>query len=170
MSNKLNLALLSENKDSDIFTSEERKAINKYIPWTRKVVPGDTTYGTKKVKLEDFMLSRREQLVLKPSEGLGGQGVYVGRYTLPHQWKQLVEKAITEHKWVVQEYIQSQPYLYQTSENGCAEHHAVWGLFIFDSHYAGGFVRILPEKNTQGVINSSQGAEESILLEVEESS
>ena len=60
------------------------------------------------------------------------------------------------------------PYLYQVGEQGCAPHHAVWGLFVFGSRYNGGFVRMLPEKGNQGVINSHQGAEESIILEVEE--
>ena len=166
MSNKLNVALLSEQKNSDVFTAEEREAINAYIPWTRKVVPGDTTFGKEKIKLEEFMLSNRERLVLKSSEGFGGYEVYPGRNVSPGEWTLHVEKALRERKWVIQEYIPSASYLYQAGEYGCVEHHAVWGLFIFGSRYGGGFVRILPEDNSSGVINAHQGSEESIILEV----
>ncbi len=159
MSNKLNLALLSQYENSDIFSQMEREAIKKYIPWTRKVVPD----------LEDFMLSNREQLVLKSAEGLGGDEVFPGRSTLPVEWAQQIEKALEAKNWVVQEYIPTASYLYQMGEYGCAEHHAVWGFFVFGARCAGGFVRILPGKGNRGVINSHQGAEESIILEVDES-
>lgn len=168
MSNKLNIALLSEHMYSDLFNEEEREAIKSYIPWTRKVIPGETTYKTGKVKLEAFMLSHRRELVLKPSVGRGGDNVLIGRVTSPNVWKQKVEDALKERNWVIQEHIQSLPFLYQHGENGCAAHHAIWGLFVFGSRYAGGFVRILPEKHSKGVINAAQGAVESIILEVEE--
>jgi len=168
MSNKLNLALLSEHEESDAFSPAEQALIRKYVPWTRKVVPGDTTYGAEKIKLEDFVISNREQLILKPSRGLGGTNVYPGRMISPIEWKQLTEKALIESNWVVQEYIESLPYLYQAGEIGCAAHHAVWGFFVFGSRYAGGFVRVLPEKENKGVINSHHGAEESMILEVKE--
>jgi hypothetical protein len=168
MSNKLNIALLSEHENSDLFTPKERKVIKTYIPWTRKVIPGDNTYGTEKIKLEDFLLSHREKLVLKPAEGLGGEDVYVGRFTSPELWKQKIEQALKEKKWVIQEHIQGQNFLYQIGENGYAAHQTIWGLFVFGSRYAGGFVRILPENHGKGVINSTQGAEESIILEIQE--
>lgn len=166
MSNKLNVALLSEHENSDLFTAEERDAIKSYIPWTRKVFPGDTTFRKEKIKLEEFLLSNRERLVLKSSEGLGGYEVYPGRGISQGEWTQHVNKALRERKWVVQEYIPSASYLYQVGENGCCAHHAVWGFFVFGSRYGGGFVRILPEDNISGVINSHQGSEESIILEV----
>jgi hypothetical protein len=168
MSNKLNIALLSEHMYSDLFSAEEREVIKTYIPWTRKVIPGETIYRTDKVKLEDFMLSHRQGLVLKPSMGRGGEEVLIGRLTSPNVWKQKVENALKERNWVIQEHIQSLPFLYQHKEKGCAAHHAIWGLFVFGSLYAGGFVRLLPEKQSKGIINSAQGAEESLILEVKE--
>lgn len=159
ISNKLNLALLSEHQDSEMFSLEEREIIKRYIPWTRKIVHVDIA----------FLLSQRERLVLKSAEGLGGKEVFPGYMTSPAEWKQRVEKALEEKRWVVQEYVPSSCYLYQNGETGCTEHHAIWGLFVLGSRFAGGFVRVMPEKNTRGVINTSQGAEESIIIEVEES-
>ena len=168
LTDKLNLALLSEHEDSDIFNSEEREAIKKYIPWTRKITAAETTYGTEKIKLDDFMIANRDRLVIKPSAGFGGRDVLVGFNTSPDQWKRQVEKAIRGKKWLVQEYVPSFSYVYQAGEQGCALFHAVWGLFVFGSRYAGGFVRIMPETGTTGVINTKLGAEESIILEVRE--
>jgi len=69
LSSKLNISLLSEHEDSDLFTLEEREIIKTYIPWTRKTVPGLTTYKGEPVRLEDLVTSARERLVLKPSQG-----------------------------------------------------------------------------------------------------
>ncbi len=196
LSTKLNLALLSENKDSELFSPGEKEIIEKYIPWTRKVVPGETTYEGKKIQLEEFILSNREKLVLKPLLGAGGKEIYVGCHKSEKEWKDLVESAmkwndwkgihldrnLTEKQWyefaekaykevknwVVQEYIEPPRYLYQLGKNGCAEHHAVWGFFIFGNTYAGGWVRVLPANNDSGIINCHQGARVSVLFEVDE--
>jgi glutathionylspermidine synthase len=119
LSNKLNLALLSENRDSAIFSDEERQIIKKYIPWTRKLTVGDTTYDGARIKLKDFVFSNREKLVIKPSENYGGIGVCIGKNTPDSQWRENVTQAIMQKGWLVQEYVQSLPYLYQSGENGC---------------------------------------------------
>lgn len=196
LSTKLNLALLSENKDSDLFSPEEKEMIEKYIPWTRKVVPGETTYEGEKIQLEEFILANREKLVLKPLLGAGGKDIYIGCHKSEKEWKELAESAMKWNdwkgihisrdlnekqwfdlaeraykevkNWVVQEYIESPRYLYQLGENGCAEHHAVWGFFIFGNTYAGGWVRVLPANNDSGIINCHQGAKVSVLFEVDE--
>ena len=169
MSNKFNLAVLSENRDSHIFTPEEREIIKKHIPWTRKISPGETTFAGKKVNLEDFILSHREQLVVKPSIGFGGKEVYIGKNMDETRWREIVKSAVRRKVWLVQELVESNPYLYQTGVNGCAPHHAVWGFFVFGSRYAGGWVRVIPVHGKgQGVINTSRGAEESVIFEIDE--
>ena len=61
--NKLNLALLSEFQDSDLFTAEERETIRKHVPWTRKAAPGETTFKGDRIQMEDLLLANREGLV-----------------------------------------------------------------------------------------------------------
>jgi uncharacterized circularly permuted ATP-grasp superfamily protein len=169
MSNKFNLAVLSENQDSHIFTREERDIIKGHIPWTRKISPGETTFGGKKINLEDFIRSNREQLVLKPSIGFGGKEVHIGQNMNETRWKQVVKTAIREKVWLVQELVESDSYLYQVGENGCGPHHAVWGFFVFGSRYAGGWVRVIPVYGKgAGVINTARGAEESVIFEIDE--
>jgi hypothetical protein len=168
LNNKLNLALLSEHGDSDLFTREERAIIKKYIPWTRKLIIGSTTFGAEKIKLEEFVISHRERLVIKPANQSGGKNVHIGSQTPALQWKELAADAFKlEQKWVVQEYIQSHPYLFQAGENGWGQYFAVWGLFVFGSTYGGVWLRVLPRESSRGIINTRQGGQEGIVFEVD---
>jgi hypothetical protein len=195
LSTKSNLALLSELADSELFDPEERALIKTYIPWTRTVVRGETTYGGETVRLERFILDQREKLVLKPLLGSGGKDIYIGRYcprekwqtivdsaiqggdwqdlrlgnpVTHEQWQALTRQAMDVQKWLVQEYVASESYLYQWGHDGCAPHSAVWGYFVFGNRYAGSWVRVLPREHDRGVINCHQGAKVSAVFEVDE--
>lgn len=168
LSSKLNLALLSEQKNSAIFNEEERKIIQAHIPWTRKIDIMDTTYKGTKIRLDDFILSNKDKLVIKPSEGAAGMGVYVGKNATNVQWQEAVIRAISRKNCLVQEYIESVPYLFQNGESGCVEYNVVWGGFLFGDEYLGVWVRMLPVEDDKGIINAHQGAEETVVFEVEE--
>jgi hypothetical protein len=165
-SNKLNLALLSEHEDSGDLSPQERETVRKYIPWTRKLTDRVTTYAGEKIDLRDFVLVHQERLVMKPSLGLGGGDIYIGRHTAKEQWRALLDRAMGEKNWLVQEYVESLPYLYQAGEYGTAQHQAVWGIFVFGGRYAGLFSRLLPVQDSKGIINSAQGAQRGIVFEV----
>ncbi|MCP4213545.1 MAG: amino acid adenylation domain-containing protein, partial [bacterium] len=72
------------------------------------------------------------------------------------------------NNWIVQEFIESPPYLFQLGEDGYAEHYAVWGFIFFGETYAGGVLRIAPADNETGIINNLQGARVSVIFEVDE--
>jgi hypothetical protein len=164
---KLTLALLSENKDSGYFSPEEQEVIEKYVPWSRKIVDSETLYRDKKVKLLDFIRTHREELVMKPSDGMAGVGVYVGVYTPQDQWEKALDEALKHGAWLVQERVEPVRFLYQAGDDGCCLHDSVWGLFNFGSRYGGGFLRVMPTTSGSGVINCKQGATVSMLIEVE---
>jgi hypothetical protein len=168
MSNKLGLAVLSENEDSPLFSLQEREAIKKYIPWSRKTVPGDTIYKGQKINLEDFTRSNREALILKPGMGYGGEGVLVGKNTPVEEWEQCVNTAFAGRKWLVQEYVESVPLIYQLDRESYGIHDAVWGFIVLGSQYGDGFLRLLPRDDNRGVINVKQGASLSVIFEVNE--
>jgi uncharacterized circularly permuted ATP-grasp superfamily protein len=169
LSNKLTLAVLSDYEAVDTYTDEEKKIIDTYVPWTRKISPGGTTYGKEKIDdLEDFIFSNREKLVIKPGAGLGGEGVCIGRKSSEEKWEKVLKTAVREKKWLVQELVESSPGLYQCGENGYDLHDTVWGFFIFGSRYSGAWARVMPQKSNKGVINCHQGATVSIIFEVEE--
>ncbi len=165
LSNKLNIALLSEHQDSPLFGPEEQEIIRKYIPWTRKIAAGESTFKGEKINIEAFILSNREKLIIKPSVGYGGQGVHIGPHVPPGRWPQLVRTAFQEKDWLVQEYIDSTPLLYQAGNDGCALHGAIFGFFVFGHTYAGCYVRVLPQNEGRGVINCYEGATVSVIFE-----
>lgn len=169
LSNKLTLAALSEYRDSGIFDAEEKEVIDKYIPWTRKVIPCSTTYQQEKIAdLERFILSNREKLVLKPPDQIGGEGICIGPKSRPEEWELAVKKAIKGKKWLVQKYVESVAGLYQAGEEGYDAHDMVWGFFVCGSRFIGAWNRVMLKKDNRGVINCHQGASVSILFEVDD--
>ncbi|MGD2088419.1 MAG: hypothetical protein PVH61_19740 [Candidatus Aminicenantes bacterium] len=168
LSAKLNISLLSEHEHSELFTREERKIIKKYIPWTRKMVPGRTTYNGESVNLEHMVISRQDDLVLKPSQGYGGKGIHVGRYTTGNQWQEVVRQAFHEGNWIVQQRIEIQPLLFQWGEHGCARHESVWGFYVFGTSFGGIWLRVLPSQISEGLVNAHKGAKMPIVIETDE--
>jgi amino acid adenylation domain-containing protein len=167
LSNKLNLALLSEYEDSPHFSDEEKHMITTYIPWTRKILPVKTKYRGKQVQLMDFISANKENFVIKPAVGYGGERIFIGKFTSQKEWEKWIKIAIEERKWLVQEYIQSLPLIYQVGESGMEPHQTIWGFFVFGSIYGGGCIRVLPQSNKAGVVNAAQGAVSSVILEVD---
>jgi tyrocidine synthetase-3 len=169
LSNKLNLALLSENRENPVFTPEEQETIGRYVPWSRSLVPGSrTTYDGVTVNLEDFVIQEKDRLVMKPASRYGGAGVSIGKNTDPVEWRDMLRRAFVEKRWLVQEYHRSYPWLFQAGECGIEPHDIVWGFFALGPYYGGGCVRLLPQSNRSGVINVHQGATSSMVFEVDE--
>ncbi|MCU0289696.1 MAG: hypothetical protein MUF15_25295, partial [Acidobacteria bacterium] len=168
VSNKLNIALLSEHEESNLFTGQERENIKKYIPWSRKTIKGQTRYRGETVKLESFGKANKEKLVLKPALGFGGKNIFIGLHTPQQEWEKAIETAFAKKNWVIQEYIAPSRYIFQEGETGYSEQSTAWGIFVFAGSYAGFFLRTLPVIDNKGIINAKQGAEVSIAFEVRE--
>ncbi len=169
LANKLNVALLSQSEDSPLFSPEERRVIQTYIPWTRKTEPGENTYYGDRINLQDFVLQQRRKLIIKPSKGSGARGMLNGTTCSEEEWRETVQKAFKERHWLVQEYIPSASFIYQLGDNECGPCYPIWGPFIFGKRYGGTLCRTLPVRHYKGAISSSYfGAEVSIILEVDE--
>ena len=166
LNDKLNLALLSEYAGSDLFTAEERLTTEAYVPWTRRVAAEFVDWEGKRFYLPDLLARQRERLVLKLGDSLAGVDVHIGRFVSAGRWAEVMETALAQGTWVVQEYLEPAPYLFQTSESGAAPHDLVWGLFAYGDTYGGTFLRMLPH-GSHGVINAAQGAAPAITLDVE---
>lgn len=166
LADKRSLALLSGLEESDLFSPEERDAIRKHIPWSRNVAHGETTYRGESRELIDLVLARREELVLKPGAGSQGKGVHIGRTTPQDVWDGLVRTAAGEGRWIIQEHVESRPYLFQSGASGYGVHDVVWGTFCAGSSYGGGFLRMMPRGAGDGVINSARGAKRGFYFEV----
>src|SRR5207237_196400 len=99
---KASLAVLSDEQNVGLFSSDERRAIDAHIPWTRVVAERTTRHEGRTVDLLPFIIDRREQLVLKPNDAYGGAGIVLGWEGDTATWERAVRVALTE-PFVVQE-------------------------------------------------------------------
>jgi hypothetical protein len=167
LSDKLNLALLSETAADGWFTPEERRMIEAHVPWSRRVAEEFTDWRGERVYLPDLLEAERERLVIKQGWAMQGADVFVGALTPAERWAGLVSAALEQRSWVVQERVESVPYLLQAPEGGAVPHDVIWGLFVFGDVYGGCFLRMMP-KGRAGVINRALGASQGMLFEVDE--
>lgn len=165
LSTKRNLALLSQHAASGIFSEAERAFIEAHIPWSRLMAPGTIEYEGETWQLSDLLSARQDRFVLKKGESAGGKDVLLGRFAPAEEWRQTIETAFAEGRWVAQEIQDSLPYLYQSGDYGCSVHDMIWGPFVFGDQYGGVILRMQP-KDSGGAVNLSRTATEGIVLEV----
>lgn len=71
-------ALLTDERYQTGFSPEERAAIARYVPWTRRVADDATTFEGHSVDLVELIRAQRQRFILKPNDDYGGKGVQVG--------------------------------------------------------------------------------------------
>ncbi|MCZ2112436.1 MAG: hypothetical protein LC131_01095 [Anaerolineae bacterium] len=108
---KASLAVLSDERNTDLFTADEMASIREHIPWTRVVEERKTTYKGMAVDLIPFITKYREQFVLKPNDDYGGHGIVLGWQTNASGWEAALQAAI-EVPHVIQERVSipTEPY------------------------------------------------------------
>ena len=99
------LALLQDQRFESTFANDERIAIRKHVPWTRRVREQRTDYDGKQIDLVEFLLKHRERLVLKPDGAYGGTGVVLGWEASDEAWQQALRLALSSD-YVVQERVE----------------------------------------------------------------
>ena len=93
---KASLAVLSDEANNHLFTSEECAAIAKYIPWTCLVEDRKITYQGKQIDLLPFLSKNKDDFVIKPNDEYGGKGVVLGWETDSTQWETALKTALDE--------------------------------------------------------------------------
>jgi hypothetical protein len=99
---KATLAVLSDERNANLYTADEAAAIREHIPWTRVVEERMTTYQGLPVDLIPFIQKYRERFVLKPNDDYGGHGIVLGWQTNTSGWEAALQTAL-ETSYVVQE-------------------------------------------------------------------
>lgn len=84
-------ALLDDPQYESLFTGDEVETLRRRIPWTRVLREGFTTYRDQRVDLINFVISRREAMVLKPNDDYGGRGVVLGWQCGDDEWNRAVK-------------------------------------------------------------------------------
>ena len=105
-------AVLTEEKNAKLFTSEELDVIRRHVPWTRVVEDVKTDHQGQPIALLDYIRNNQKDLVLKPSDEYGGTGVTLGWEVDAKHWENSIQgalpgaKSANEHGcWIVQEKI-----------------------------------------------------------------
>jgi hypothetical protein len=106
LSDKAILAVLSDHRFGENFTSQQRSLIRKHVPWTRYVAD-ETTTGPdgRQIDLLTYVARNRAELVLKPSNATRGENVLVGHVTADRHWNEHLRRAANV-PYVVQQYIE----------------------------------------------------------------
>jgi len=99
---KASFAVVSDERNAELFTPEQRSAIAEHIPWTRLIVERNTTFQSRPIDLIPFTMENKDRLVLKPNDEYGGRGIVLGWTVDQPVWEQAVKQAIAE-PFVVQE-------------------------------------------------------------------
>jgi hypothetical protein len=108
---KASLAVLTDERNAALFTSQERDAIAAHVPWTRVVEERRTTHDGSSIDLVPFIVEHKNQLVLKPNDEYGGKGIVLGWEVDDTTWAEALRTALRE-PYIVQERVAlpSEPY------------------------------------------------------------
>jgi hypothetical protein len=90
--NKLCLAVLSDPRFGSLFTADEQEAIERLIPYSRKVADG--------VEPSELIADRASWVIKGPYD-TRGNAVYIGGEQQPNAWRVMVAQA-AEHGWLAQ--------------------------------------------------------------------
>ena len=102
---KLSLAVLSDEQNQSLFSSDEQLAISAHIPWTRRVSDRKTRFHGQDIDLLPYVSEQREKFVLKPNDDYGGRGIVLGWEVSAEQWSAALRHALSE-PFVVQERVE----------------------------------------------------------------
>ena len=114
---KASIAVLSDERNADLFTPEQRQAIAEHIPWTRLMEHRRTQVNGEEVDLAPYVLANKDRLVLRPNDAHGAEGTIAGWTVDQNAWEAAVTRALVEPH-VVQEKVGLPAEAYPSFANG----------------------------------------------------
>ncbi len=99
-------AILTDERFAELLSPAERDFVAAHLPWTRKVEARKTQWQGRTIDLVPWIEGHREQLVLKPTHGYGGESVTIGSSVTGPHWSQAIQHAVTQGGWIVQEKVE----------------------------------------------------------------
>ena len=100
-------AVLTDERYARLFTAEEREAVRRHVPWTRKVRAGRTQKDGETIDLLDYVSRNSGRLVLKPNDDYGGHGIYIGWNNDQIAWEEALRAALADGDYLVQERVKT---------------------------------------------------------------
>jgi uncharacterized circularly permuted ATP-grasp superfamily protein len=114
---KASLAVLSDERNSCMFSEEQHRVITKHIPWTRILEERKTQFDGSEIDLVAWTLANKDTLVLKPNDDYGGKGIVLGWTVDQSLWEASVKVAL-ESPHVVQRKVRLPFEAFPSFENG----------------------------------------------------
>lgn len=100
-------AVLTNERYAPLFNADERAAIARHVPWTRKVRAGKTEKDGQTIDLLDFIARQPDRLVLKPNDDYGGHGIHIGWSKDGVSWEEALRLALANGDYLVQERVRT---------------------------------------------------------------
>lgn len=93
---KASLAVLTDERNAHLFSSDEARAIANTIPWTRILEERKTIYNGQTIDLMPFLAENKDEFVVKPNDEYGGKGVVLGWTVSQSEWETLLQERLNE--------------------------------------------------------------------------
>ncbi|MGH9649305.1 MAG: hypothetical protein ACRD3I_02425, partial [Terriglobales bacterium] len=152
-------AMLTDDANQSLFTTEERGLIRQHIPWTRLLREGRSTYFGESVDLVPYVRKRRNHLVIKPNDEYGGTGVNLGWEMDEREWDAAIQAALADAAgaWVVQERIAVRRETFPQFEHGSGATMRDVLVDLAPYIFRGKFSGFLTRLSATGLANVSSG-------------
>lgn len=149
--NKIIFKILHDEDTLKLLSENEVNFIKNHIPITREFSDNDV--------LE--LLSNKDKYVLKPKDFYATKGVYLGVLYSQEEWKNILEKLMSEKAYLIQDYIepyQKEMITYNSKDELIHKnYYYMIGLFTYNQRFKTTFVRI----NDKKIISGDYGGLES---------
>lgn len=130
------LECLTSEEYSRFFSRKESRLLKECVPWTR-VLWERRTRGPEghRVDLVSYALRHRENLILKPNDDCGGEGLAFGKALSQSRWERKIQSALRKKgHWVLQQFKPGPAHhvaYYQRGSLDFKPCHSTLGLFYF---------------------------------------
>lgn len=149
-------AVLTHEKNQDMFTSEEQSVILKHIPWTRTITAEKTKYEGRMIDLVGYISANKDEFVIKPNDEYGGKGVCLGKELTQENWNKVIEDALGGEPTVVQKIVPIPRVPFPIIENGMMRYADM--VVDMDPYVFGGKVEgILTRLSSSSLANVTAG-------------
>ncbi|MFJ3788820.1 hypothetical protein [Kitasatospora sp. NPDC090091] len=130
----------------DWMTDDDREFVATYLPWSRSIREETVEFEGESWTLTDLLVRRREEFVLKRSDGDQNADVHLGFRTGAAEWEAVIAKAREAGTWIVQQAVHSADLAVTVLDAGSREYRplstkAVFGPLVIGGRTAGCPVR-----------------------------
>lgn len=162
---KMSFGIFSDEKYEKIFTDEQLSVLRQHVPWTRKVEEAKSTYGGSEIDLPEFILKRKDSLLMKPNDDYGGAGIVLGWEATDAEWEAALGEAM-EDFYVVQEKVPIAKEVFPVYDDDVSLDELLvdFDPYVFHNSAEGGMVRL----SSSSLVNVTQGGGQTALVVLEE--